>query len=522
MEAIRPIKVNLIRESATNVRRYFDPAKQAEINASVAVVGVQSPLLLRPVATPEGTVLEVVFGHRRFRAAKAAGHAEVPAEVRNMSDQAAHDAQMIENLQRADLHPLEEADAIRRAHDDYGENVEDIATVLAKSKGYVYQRLALARLPEAGRQAFLVGKLSAGAALALARMPNEDLQAQALERLLGWVREEDAEPITGADAQRMIEREYTLRLDRAPFDRGAADLLKDTGPCTTCPHRTGSQPELFADVSSPDLCTKPPCYRAKVDATWELKAKAAEKAKLTVISEKKAKELFPYSGQLAYNSPYVELSEVCHDDPKRRTYAKLLGDKAPEQAALARDPQGGIHDLYDRKAITKAIKAAGHDFSSKSEAKDKLDEYSKKQKEREELSKQREKVGAEALRRVMEKADTVLSALWGVAVQEMDETSTISAEVLKKYGVKPKQLAHQVAMMEIEVLLRFVLELWLTPSYYDHDEWPEVLVDACAAAGVDLEGLAAEMAPKPVEEPVKKPAPAKKPAAAKTKKGGGK
>src|SRR4029077_2484737 len=102
---------------------------------------------------------------RRWRAAKAAGLVEIPATVRVLDDEAVLEIQVIENLQRSDLHPLEEARGYQQLVEKHGHSVEEIAAKVHKSKGYVYGRLKLCALPEAAADLFLAGKLDASRAL---------------------------------------------------------------------------------------------------------------------------------------------------------------------------------------------------------------------------------------------------------------------------------------------------------------------------------------------------------------------
>ncbi len=247
--------------SAKHNRR-IDKDSLNEFAESIKTHGVLSPVLVRPMNGAH----ELVFGERRLRAAKSLGLETIPALVREMTDVEAIEARIIENLQRADVHPLEEGDSYRLLCEEHGYAVDDVAAKVGKSKAYVYSRMKLCALEESSRKAFLEDKLSASVALLVARMPTAKLQKKATAKLLRGNRE--GEPFSYRDAARMLQDEFMLRLADAPFSKTDAELVPSAGACSACPKRTGSQPELFPDVKSADVCTDPTCYRGKRDAFW--------------------------------------------------------------------------------------------------------------------------------------------------------------------------------------------------------------------------------------------------------------
>src|SRR5213078_213049 len=137
------------------------------------------PVLCRPA---EGG-WELVFGARRLRAAQAVGLVEIPAMVQSMTDRVVLEVQVIENLQRADVHPLEEAEGFKALHEQYGVSVEELAAKTGKSVAFVRNRLKLCSLHANAKEAFLKGAINASVAQLLARMP-EQLQEKATAELL--------------------------------------------------------------------------------------------------------------------------------------------------------------------------------------------------------------------------------------------------------------------------------------------------------------------------------------------------
>ena len=132
------VPMECITASKTNPRKIFDDAALADLAASIGKHGVAQPILLRPTHVDAGiTYFEVVAGERRFRASKLAGKTTVPAIVRNLSDAEALEIQVIENLQRQDLHPLEEAEGFEVLMRENGYTAEVMAEKTGKSKAYI-------------------------------------------------------------------------------------------------------------------------------------------------------------------------------------------------------------------------------------------------------------------------------------------------------------------------------------------------------------------------------------------------
>lgn len=159
-----------VRQSSTNPRTTFRPEALDELAASVRAHGVLQPILVR--RTDDGW--ELIAGARRLRAAHLAGLSSIPAHVVTMSDQEAREAQIIENLQREDVHPLDEAEAYERLlTNDPAYTVEAIAAKIGKSAAYVYGRLTLLRLIPEVREAFRREVITPSHAHKLASVPAE-------------------------------------------------------------------------------------------------------------------------------------------------------------------------------------------------------------------------------------------------------------------------------------------------------------------------------------------------------------
>lgn len=350
--AILPIAS--IRRSPTNPRKRFSESAHAEMTASIRRHGVMQPVLLRPWPDEPG-LFELVAGERRYRAAEAAGLAEMPALVKDLSDDEVLHIQIIENLQRKDLHPLEEADGYKVLA-DRGHTLEQIAEEVSQTRSYVAQRLKLCSLNASSRKLFFDERLNAKTALMIARLPIELQDKAAKEITAPWV---NGEPRSPQQASELIQRNYMLRLDQAPFKTSDAELVAAAGACGPCPKRTGNQVDLFGDVKSKEVCTDPECYEKKRVAAAAQKRAEAEATGRTVIAGKQAKQVKPHQyGQLT--GGWVGLDEHCYDDPKHRTYRQILGAKGVKAAALLEDPHGGkLVDVMQKSDLKKALADKG-------------------------------------------------------------------------------------------------------------------------------------------------------------------
>ena len=354
-QGVQLVPLALVQASKTNPRKHFNKAALDELTASVAQHGILQPLLVRPRAA-DG--YELVVGERRWRAAKAAGLKAVPALVREFSDAEALEVQVVENLQRTDLHPLEEAEGYEQLQKLHGHTVEDLAAKVGKSKAYIYARMKLCALVPEARKAFYDDKVSASTALLVARIPVPELQLEALRHIIK-PNNYRPESLSYREAVDYVQRTFMLRLAEAGFSTSDSDLVPAAGPCTTCPKRTGNQRELFGDVKSADVCTDPKCFDSKREAAWAREKAAAEARGTKVLEDGAAKKLFPHGDRLTDRSGFVDLAGENYDDPKSRRWGQVLGKAAEEHVVLARDAVGGLHRLVPKDQLPQLLKAVG-------------------------------------------------------------------------------------------------------------------------------------------------------------------
>lgn len=264
MNVFTEISLDQIRPHPDNRRvGGFDEQKMQQLAESIKTCGVMQPAVVRMIDGPGKTIYELVAGERRWRAARLAGLTTLPCVVRVLDDAAAMRIQIIENLQREDVHPLDEATGYQRLLGAGGYDVETIAKEVGRSASYVYQRLKLQDLIPAAREHLVKGTLTAGHAILIARLTPEQ-QREALEEAFDHYPSTHAVPVR--ELADWIQETILMDLGKAAFKKDDADLVPAAGPCTTCPKRTGYQPALFADVCKHDSCTDPGCFNGKLAA----------------------------------------------------------------------------------------------------------------------------------------------------------------------------------------------------------------------------------------------------------------
>ena len=259
--AFQFLAIDTIHESTTNPRRTFDEAKLCELAESIKHNGLIQPITVRP----NNQGFEIVAGARRYRAAQLAELFSIPARIVEIDDAKALEWQLVENSQRVDVHPYEEAQGFQRLLDIPGYDVAALVEKSGKSASHVYARLSLLQLIPAVAEAFTQERISASHANLIARLPQES-QAAAFEQC--WRKDwNDKEPhlLPAKHVAAWIQTNLYLSLADAPFDREDPTLKPAAGSCVTCPRRSGHNTSLFCDVQG-DQCLDGSCYHSKVEA----------------------------------------------------------------------------------------------------------------------------------------------------------------------------------------------------------------------------------------------------------------
>lgn len=306
----RTIPLSLIDESTTNPRRTFEQSKLIELAQSIGVNGLVQPITVRP---KDGR-FEIVAGARRYRAAQIAEWADVPTRVLELSDAQALEIQIVENSQREDVHPYEEASGYQRLLDQPGYDVAALASKCGKSQSHIYARLTLLSLIPEVAQAFQEEKITASHANLLARLTPEQQAAAFPNAFRSDYRDNEPHLLPAKHLAAWIEENLYLALADAPFDRESATLVPEAGSCLACPKRTGYNTALFSDVAD-DNCLDGECFRSKINAHIEsAKAGIANLVQISTVyrspKEKPAAELAPAEYRVIQEED-GEPSETC-------------------------------------------------------------------------------------------------------------------------------------------------------------------------------------------------------------------
>ncbi len=230
-----------------NPRTYFDPSAQKEMDASVKALGICQPLLLRPL--PSGK-LELVAGERRFRSAMNNGFVSVPALIREIPDEEVERYALVENTQREDMSPAEEAESAARILAQCGGDREETAKRMGWASVTTLDKyLALLNCSESVRKALTERRIKLGHAELLAGVPR-DKQDKALNRLLGLP------SLPSVSELRTTLEALAQNLDTACFDKSE---------CINCPHNSGVQQALFQEAIEGAKCGNAECFTKKTE-----------------------------------------------------------------------------------------------------------------------------------------------------------------------------------------------------------------------------------------------------------------
>lgn len=350
-------------------RKRFSADKMAELVASIAADDVHEPILVRPLPGSRlqdsfqdrrpGQKLpthELISGERRWRASKSAGKATIPARCKRYTDEQVVRIQMVENVQREDLHPMEEAEGYAHMMEVLHINADQVADEVGTSRATVYARMKLLDLCETARTAFYAEQIDQSRALVIARIPDEALQLKALAEATkaDW---QGSVPNFRA-FQRWVQQNLMLRLDAARFKITDITLVPDAGSCKDCPKRTGAAPTLFDDVDSPDVCTDPKCFHAKQAAHDETQLNQAKAKGQTIITGTAAKRVWEYEHSSSLKG-YKRLDRPDSRVDSKKTLKKMLGKDCPEPTMLQSPFDGSLIPVIDDATVNELLKDRG-------------------------------------------------------------------------------------------------------------------------------------------------------------------
>lgn len=494
---IQYLDLKVIYESKLNTRQTF--TGMDELQASIAQYGVRQPILVRPLPAANGTGVEryeIIYGARRFRAAKGAQLANIPAIVEAHTDVEAIELGILENCQRQDVPFLEEAEGYK-ALQDHGLTAEAIAEKVGKSRAHVYARIELTKLTAKARAIVEKHNLGSERALLLARIPDPARQLEAAERIAvkntDWQTHEST-PMGVREATRFVRENYMLELAGAPFNTKDPDLMKEAGPCTTCPFRTKNKPDLFDDIGKGDLCTKPSCFNEKRAASWARERKQAKDAGFKVLTEAEASKTFAgHAGRVQDYADYVRTKDECALDPKRRTWGQLMGKEAPRPTAVGRDQEGKVVQLIPKAEALQVLEDRGHKFAKEAKAHGTPTSHQERWEKEREASKraaaEEMKLAHRLIARLVEKVEARQpdKKFWRTIVESVESDYGINEDVCTRRGwdAEAKGIGPYLDKMSEDQLRGLAFELTMERDLYSHYSGVN-RKKICEAFGVDV------------------------------------
>jgi ParB family chromosome partitioning protein len=224
VSADRLIPIEFISRNPRNPRRFFDDSELHDLASSIRQHGIVQPVVVRTLSPNQ---FEIIAGERRWRAAQLAGLVEVPVVVRDVDDKTALEIAIVENVQRSDLNPLEEALGYEQLIAEYGYTQNDLGEIIGKSRSHVANSLRLLKLPEPVRDLLAAGSLSAGHARAL--VPTSDPSTLARAIVAKGMSVRDAERLAQNDIKAQSEPRTAAQRDQKDSDTLALErTLSDT------------------------------------------------------------------------------------------------------------------------------------------------------------------------------------------------------------------------------------------------------------------------------------------------------
>lgn len=520
MDEIQYLPVEALRESPFNPRQSYDHKALEQLAFGIQCDGVLQPLEVRPIPgqfdAPDAVErYEIVFGHRRFRASKLAGLAQVPCIVRERSDEDAGRVQLVENIQREEVNPLEQAAAFRRLMTQHGLKAEDLGAQIGKSRAWVYSQLKLLNLTPELQQEVSSGRMNAEVAVQVASL-HPKLQPEFVKRIKLESADENGQKRVEFQSSRFVRqvmRNYFLQsLTNAEFDLEDPDLRPRTPACSQCPKCTRNDPDLL-ETYGPNACTDSECFTDKTNAQLRRQVAEHEAQGLRVIRGDEAQVVAP-NGYVSYQSPYrVVKGHACGGMTYEEAMAKM-GDDAPPVVVIY-CTHNTEHSVL--MAISDADAERVRKFLLSSEPQDDEDEGG------DTLTPEEEAVGpphwgricTHIMRRVIAQRHRTLDELRMVAETLAEDCYELPAPLVEAYGWRETidawreqdddrcerdWLLDQIGLMTADELGALIVcfAVWAVPVHTVNRGYMQQKLTVCRAYGIDpLDPERAEPLPTP-------------------------
>lgn len=411
---------------------------------------------------PNNKGFEIVAGARRFRAAHLAELFSFPVRIVDLDDAQAMEWQLVENSQRVDVHPYEEAQGFQRLLDLPGYDVTALAEKSGKSASHIYARLSLLQLIPDVAEAFVQERITASHANLIARLPQEH-QAAAFENC--WRKDwQDKEPhlLPAKHLSAWIQANLYLSLADAPFDREDPTLNPSAGACVTCPRRSGHNTSLFCDVQG-DQCLDAPCYHGKVEAF--LDREIAAKPELVQIENgwRNPKEQRPGAVQRGHVREIETRIENPDAEPvmpcaATKTAIVVYGKHVGTKLTVCTDKNCPVHDpkaAAEQATNPAPVMAPAPPTKTDAEREEREAEYEQRRKEHEEERQRREEEGKQRFEREQ---------------QEYEAERTRRAAVVKARQATFERIVENAPAMFTAAQLRVFLHALINLDPYDFAE----------------------------------------------------
>ena len=372
------VGIGLLSPDPENIRRTYSEEGLEELAKSIRKWGVRQPLEVQPL----GDGYQVVSGNRRLLAARLAEVAEVPVKVLSPEEvESAKELQIVENLQREGLDPLDEAEGYAWLLEHRpGLTLADVAERIGRKVSYVSRRLQLRSAPKELLVAMRKGLITARHCELVGAIPDQTAREEATRMILQP--QHDIDPLTTRETERMVRERFFVSIASAPFD--VSIPLAGAGPCWSCPQLSENAKELSEALSlvrgegggrsrgtRADLCLAPSCYRQKCAVAWEVVQEQAERAGQMVWGADLAAVFFDGDGRVnghiyadVEDRPSPEL--VGHyNERKTPTWGEMI-QGIPVSTVVVQHPQTlRAHTLVDidhaMERIEEAAEAAGQE-----------------------------------------------------------------------------------------------------------------------------------------------------------------
>jgi ParB family chromosome partitioning protein len=264
---IENIPIGKIKPDPKQPRKTFDEKQLQQLSDSIKIFGVLQPITVRK----SGKNFIIVMGERRFRASKIANKKTIPSIVRTYENNEVLEVQIIENLQRKDVEPTEEAEAIAYLSDKYAPS--EIAERLGRTDNFIRQRLKLAGLIDGFKYYVRSGEMTISLGVGVALFEPEEQQMM-LETM--------GEDYNSHQINRMI-KDQTYDLEKASFDVEDKELVAKAGSCVECPFNAANQGNLFGEGKM--VCTKSACFETKKTKSFLNLIEKSKKENILLIPE---------------------------------------------------------------------------------------------------------------------------------------------------------------------------------------------------------------------------------------------